>query len=235
MSGESQDLIILANLASRAERWDDMKSYMKERVQAGGALSGEERDLLSQAFKEALNQRRYAVRVASSIELQEEEARRTTNSALAAGYKSKVEAELETICQEAVMLLSVSLLPKAESGEPKVFFQKMQGDYYRYWSEFTAGDKKREAAEFAAAAYESAMAEAKHHLLPSHPLKVGLALNYSVFLFECRQNGDAAVEIAEAAVLEASRTFEGMPEDALRDTQGTLQLLQENLHLWRSN
>ena len=40
-------------------------------------------------------------------------------------YRQKIEAELERVCQDVLDVLDQSLIPKAESGESKVFYHKM--------------------------------------------------------------------------------------------------------------
>merc|ERR1712050_308569 len=102
-------------------------------------------------------------------------------------YCGKVEAELDKICNTILSLLDGNLIPKATSGESKVFYQKMKADYYRYIAEFTDGDKKTQAAESARQAYEAAKVVAEKDLVVTHPIRLGLALNYSVFQYEVLQ------------------------------------------------
>jgi hypothetical protein len=40
-------------------------------------------------------------------------------------YRQKIETELEKVCQDVLDVLDESLIPKAESGESKVFYHKM--------------------------------------------------------------------------------------------------------------
>ncbi|CAE8633678.1 unnamed protein product [Polarella glacialis] len=227
-----EQAVVLANVAERAERYDDMAAYMKERVSKGGALSTEERDLFSAAYKGTLSTRRLAVRVASSVEQQEAAEGRTANASLAAGYRSKVEAELHEVCAEVTQLLVHSLLPQAENGEPKAFYLKMQGDYFRYMAEFMTGEARQKAADEARIAYTAATEEASIHLLTTHPVRLGLALNFSVFQHEVLGDTFAAVDTALAALKDAASSLEGMPEESVRDATLTMQLLQENLSLW---
>merc|ERR1712146_756207 len=79
---------------------------------------------------------------------------------------------------------------KASTGESKVFYQKMKADYYRYIAEFTDGDAKSKAAENARLSYEEAHKVAEKDLAVTHPIRLGLALNYSVFQYEVLQNPD---------------------------------------------
>merc|ERR1712228_515457 len=101
---------------------------------------------------------------------------------------TKVEAELQNICDTILGLLDKDLIPKAGSGESKVFYQKMKADYFRYIAEFSDGDAKAKAAENARQAYEEAQKVAQKDLAVTHPIRLGLALNFSVFQYEVLSN-----------------------------------------------
>ena len=77
-------------------------------------------------------------------------------------------------------------LKKAKDEESRVFFFKMKADYYRYMAEVTSGDDLEKIKESALSVYEKANVEAEK-LSISHPIRLGLALNYSVFYFEIMQ------------------------------------------------
>ena len=62
-----------------------------------------------------------------------------------------------------------------------------KGDYFRYLSEFSDGDKRKEQSESSLAAYKDAAADADN-LIASHPIRLGLALNFSVFHYEIMNN-----------------------------------------------
>ena len=72
----------------------------------------------------------------------------------------------------------------------------MKADYYRYIAEYTSGDKKNQAAQKAAHAYTEAGNVAKETLSPTHPVKLGLSLNHSVFYYEIMQNPEKACTMA---------------------------------------
>ena len=55
-------------------------------------------------------------------------------------YKSKLENELNSLCNEIISILDKNLIKKATS-EPKVFYLKMKADYNRYLAEFSQGDR----------------------------------------------------------------------------------------------
>merc|ERR1719194_203756 len=141
---------------------------MKNVGNEGSALSVEERNLLSVAYKNAVGSRRAAWRIITSVEQKETSKGNADNAAFAKEYCGKVEGELDKICNTILGVLDGNLIPKASSDESKVFYQKMKADYYRYIAEFTEGDKKSKAAESARAAYAEAQGVAEKGLPVTH-------------------------------------------------------------------
>merc|ERR1712061_352971 len=150
-------------------------------------------------------------------------------------YCLTVEQELQKICDQVLKLLDNNLIPKASTGESKVFYQKMKADYYRYIAEFTDGDKKKAAAESARQAYEEAQKVAEKDLIVTHPIRLGLALNYSVFQYEVLQNPDDACKMARTAFEDAIAELDNVAEDSYKDSTLIMQLLRDNLTLWTSD
>eukprot|EP00927_Polykrikos_kofoidii_P077212 TRINITY_DN7417_c0_g1_i3.p1 TRINITY_DN7417_c0_g1~~TRINITY_DN7417_c0_g1_i3.p1 ORF type:complete len:175 (+),score=45.28 TRINITY_DN7417_c0_g1_i3:90-614(+) len=131
----AEESLVLAHAAEDAERWDDFAENMKERVIAGDKMSAEERDMLSAAYKAAIDGRRSSSQIIHDAEKSLRFEGKTEQAEIAAGYRSKINAELTTICDELIELLAVKLIPESEAGESKVFYHKMHGDYIRYKAE----------------------------------------------------------------------------------------------------
>merc|ERR1712187_8853 len=139
------------------------------------------------------------------------------------------------ICDTILGLLDANLIPKAGNGESKVFYQKMKADYYRYIAEFTDGDKKTKAAENARLAYTDAAGVAEKGLPVTHPIRLGLALNFSVFQYEVLQNPEEACKMARTAFEDAIAELDNVAEDSYKDSTLIMQLLRDNLTLWTSD
>jgi 14-3-3 protein len=93
--------------------------------QLGGELTVDERNLLSVAYKNVVGTRRASWRIISSIEQKEESKGSDKHVGTIRDYRQKIETELEKVCQDVLDVLDESLIPKAESGESKVFYHKM--------------------------------------------------------------------------------------------------------------
>merc|ERR1712060_127354 len=198
-------------------------------------LSTEERNLLSVAYKNAVGSRRAAWRVITSVEQKEKGKGNEENAKWAKEYCSKVEGELQNICDKILALLDTNLINKATNGESKVFYQKMKADYFRYIAEFSDGDAKGKAAENARLAYEEASKVAEKDLAVTHPIRLGLALNYSVFQYEVLSNPDEACKMARTAFEDAIAELDNVAEDSYKDSTLIMQLLRDNLTLWTSD
>jgi hypothetical protein len=232
------ELVEKAKLAEQAERYDDMVQYMKELTKMGEKLSDEQRNLLSVAFKNVVGARRSAWRIISSIE--QKAADKDTKSPaadLAKEYRQEIEKELEDRCGEVLDLINDYLIKTAsETANPTeatVFYLKMKGDYYRYLVEVTTGDKRKELAEKSNEAYKAAT-EAAQGLASTHPIKLGLALNYSVFHYEIMNDGSLACDLAKKAFDDAIAELDSLKEDSYKDSTLIMQLLRDNLTLWTS-
>jgi len=227
--------VYFAKLAEQAERYDEMAEHMKVVGSSGDELSVEERNLLSVAYKNAVGSRRAAWRIITSVQQKEKSKGNEAQSQYAREYCSKVEKELQQICDTILGLLDKNLITKASNGESKVFYQKMKADYWRYIAEFTDGEAKAKAAESARQAYEEAAKVAEKDLAVTHPIRLGLALNYSVFQYEVLQNPDEACKMARTAFEDAIAELDNVAEDSYKDSTLIMQLLRDNLTLWTSD
>merc|ERR1711876_12335 len=183
-----------------------------------GELSVEERNLLSVAYKNAVGSRRAAWRIITSVEQKEKTKGNEDQAKWAKEYCSKVEAELQKICDTILGLLDKNLIAKASTGESKVFYQKMKADHYRYIAEFSDGDAKKTAASNAEEAYKDAAKVAEKDLAVTHPIRLGLALNFSVFQYEVLQQPDEACKMARTAFEDAIAELDNVAEDSYKDS-----------------
>jgi len=227
--------VYFAKLAEQAERYDEMASHMEAVGKLPDELSVEERNLLSVAYKNAVGSRRAAWRIITSVEQKEKTKGNEEQAKYAKEYCAKVETELQKICDTILGLLTDNLIPKASGGESKVFYQKMKADYYRYIAEFSDGDAKSKAAENARQAYDEAHKVAEKDLAVTHPIRLGLALNYSVFQYEVLSNPDEACKMARTAFEDAIAELDNVAEDSYKDSTLIMQLLRDNLTLWTSD
>ncbi|ANB12482.1 14-3-3 family protein BMH2 [Sugiyamaella lignohabitans] len=212
-----------------------MVTYMKAVAKAGQELTVDERNLLSVAYKNVIGTRRASWRLILSIEQKEEAKNATHHVEQIKAYKAKIENELEDICKDVLDVLVENLLPKAETGESKVFYYKMKGDYHRYLAEIASGDKKKAAATDAHESYRKATDVAQTELSPTHPIRLGLALNFSVFYYEILNSPARACHLAKQAFDDAIAELDSLSEESYRDSTLIMQLLRDNLTFWQND
>ncbi|KAI3732841.1 hypothetical protein L1987_64050 [Smallanthus sonchifolius] len=226
--------VYMAKLAEQAERYDEMVEFM-EKVSDTDQLTVEERNLLSVAYKNVIGARRASWRIISSIEQKEESRGNEDHVTVIKDYRSKIETELTRICDGILKLLDSRLVPSATAGDSKVFYLKMKGDYHRYLAEFKTGGDRKDAAENTLTAYKSAQDIANSELAPTHPIRLGLALNFSVFYYEILNSPDRACSLAKQAFDEAIAELDTLGEESYKDSTLIMQLLRDNLTLWTSD
>jgi len=246
---DRERLVYLAKLAEQAERYDEMADLMQSVAMcATEELTVEERNLLSVAFKNSVGARRASLRIVAAVEqkqkkrLNDQTEEATEDKAemnqlyfkLATEYRTDVEKELDDICIKLLNLVDNHLLTiEGSSSESQVFYCKMKGDYYRYLAEFSPSEKQNEI-ELARKSYEQASSIASKELSPTHPIRLGLALNFSVFYFEIMGTSTKACQMAQSAFDDAIKALDQCIEEHYRDSTLIMQLLRDNLTLWQS-
>lgn len=234
MSLNREELIFMAKICEQTERFDDMLEYMKKVAFMEQDLSIDERNLLSVAYKNTVGTRRTAWRALSAIETKEE-AKSSKYLNLLRDYKDKIEKELNTYCDDVLQVLDKKLIPKSEGNtEANVFYLKMKGDYYRYIAEYATGDLHQKAAESSLQSYSQASDVANANLKTTHPIRLGLALNFSVFYYEVMNDPTKACQLAKKAFDDAIADIETLEEDVYKDATTIMQLIRDNLTLWTS-
>ncbi|KAK3735660.1 hypothetical protein QZH41_002567 [Actinostola sp. cb2023] len=229
MTESKEDLVEKAKLAEQAERYDDMAAAMKKATELNPKLQQEERNLLSVAYKNVVGARRSSWRVISSIEKKNEN---ESKKKMAKEYREKIEKELKDVCNDVLMLLDKYLIKgeEAEQAESEVFFLKMKGDYHRYLAEVASEQDRTTTVEESKTAYNKAIETCvEKKLKTTDPIRLGLALNFSVFYYEILNDQGKACELAKKAFDEAIADLDQLNEEQYKDSTLIMQLLRDNL------
>ena len=102
-------------------------------------------------------------------------------------------------------------------------------------AEFTVGADRNAAAEKASEAYTEAQQISTEKLPKTHPIRLGLALNFSVFYYEIKSDPSKACDTAKQAFDDAISELDQLQEDQYKDSTLIMQLLRDNLTLWTSD
>jgi hypothetical protein len=107
-------------------------------------------------------------------------------------------------------------------------------DYHHYLAEFATGDKRKDSADKSLDAHKPASEVAVTELPPTHPIRLGLALNFSVSGYKILSSPDCA---CHQAFNDAIAELDTLSEESYKDSTLIMQLLRDsdNLSLWTSD
>jgi len=242
---DRESALYMAKLAEQAERYDDMVKYMRRIVDLGipaNELSVEERNLLSVGYKNMMSVRRTAWRTVQQYLEKNKEDGNEKNAGYDENYSDYISQEVFKLIDEVrddivnVYVDGKNKCSGDDDAEVIVFFKKMEGDYNRYGAEITEtkADKRQKFQADAKAAYENAQEVAKN--LPStNPIRLGLALNFSVFHYEICDQKQEASTLAKEAFDTAIDHLDTLGDDEYKDSTLIMQLLKDNLTLWNND
>ncbi|KAL4689463.1 hypothetical protein H8959_012254 [Pygathrix nigripes] len=150
-------------------------------------------------------------------------------------YREKIQTELRDSCNDVLPLLEKFLIPSASQAESKFFYLKMKCDLYCYLAEFAAGDDKKGIVAQSQQAYQEAFEISKKEMQPTHPIRLSLALNFSVFSCEVLNSPEKACSLAKTAFDEAIAELDTLSEESYKDSTLIMQLLRDSLTFWTSD
>merc|ERR1711957_780974 len=213
-SCDRANALYMAKLSEQAERYDDMVKYMKRIVSLGvkgDELSVEERNLLSVGYKNMMSVRRTAWRTIQGHQDQAEANGQADEAGLTSQYKETVTSEVYELITEVAKEIVQPYIEgplAAASQEVRVFFKK---------------------------AYSGANDDAEAGLPTTNPIRLGLALNFSVFHYEICEEKEEATKLAKSAFEAAIDHLDSLGDDEYKDSTLIMQLLKDNLTLWNDN
>ena len=226
-----EENIFMARVAEQAERFEDMVDFLRPVLEEKGAdITSDERNLLSVAFKNLISSKRTAWRTLSAIE---QNPKYTKFGESLSAYKKKLEDGLYRDCDNVIQLIRNKVLANTKiqaTEEARAFFVKMVADYYRYIAEAATGDRFEAVKQEALKAYQEANGIT---LPPCSPIRLGLALNFSVFYYEVMKDHKQACELADSSLQAALEKIDDLGEEDFRDAKSIIELLKENLSLWK--
>lgn len=234
--GDREDRLFSARLAEQADRFEDMRDQIKKIAEMKVCLTVDERNLLSVAYKNIVGSRRTAWRVLLKLEMREEEKERGDIVRVCHEYKKAIEADLLDVCHDILSLLDNYLIESSENdADSQIFYKKMKGDYYRYKAEVQEGEERKKSAELAFKAYEDASKHSETTMPKTHPIRLGLALNFSVFHYEILSSPQHACKLARAAFDDAIQELDQLNDECYKDSTLIMQLIRDNLSLWTND
>jgi len=224
-----EELVFMSKVSEEVERFEDMMGFINQIVLLGKDLSFQERNFLHVASKNIIGSRRSAGHILRKLEETEPN---QNNLNLLTVYRQQIDKELIDICNEVLSLIDQNILKNVGSPEGKIFFLKMKGDSYRWISEVSNGAALKISSENCGKAYNEGNDLAKSKLKPTDPIRLGLVLNYSVYLYEIANDKMKACTFAKQAFDNAIGDLDNLGDDQYKDATAIMQLIRDNLTLW---
>lgn len=142
-----QYYLTYAKLCDSAELYDEMAESMIARSKINEEFEDEERNLFSIAFKNVIGKLRASYRVIANVEPKnvDDPLKTEINQTIL----DKIVEKVNKICRQVDETVDKYLYPNAITLENKVFFHKLQGDYFRYRCEVAQPANKEEFAKSA--------------------------------------------------------------------------------------
>ncbi|XP_010416798.1 PREDICTED: 14-3-3-like protein GF14 epsilon [Camelina sativa] len=237
MENEREKLIYLAKIACHSERYDDTIKTMRKVCEYDIELSKEEIDVLTTGYKKVMENRRDSLQVISTIGEVEDLKGNEQKVKLIKEKQEMVRDEFFNVCNDILSLIDAHLIPSTTNNvESTIFFHRIKGDYYRYMAEFGSDAERKENADNSLEAYKVAMELAENSLAPTNLVRLGLALNFSVFSYDTLNSTERASKLAKQAYDEAIAELDGLDDkQKYKEEKIIIEMLKHNLSVWSSD
>jgi 14-3-3 protein epsilon len=226
----------LAQLSLRFEKYEDAIIYVDEIIKhEENELSEEDRDLFVSAYRIFINEKRNAWRTVFINENAEKE-QKTKFSPMLNEIRGTYEDIIQKACEKLIYCINEYIINKTHSVEGKSFFLKVKADHYRYLAEISTGQNLRKYIENALQFYNDAYI-ASAELSPLNNIRLGIALNDSVFHYEVLNSSYKALEIATQSLNDAleelnGKSYEALEDNKMKESFVTIQMIKDNIHTW---
>ena len=225
------DYLFLIKLFRTTENYNDMIKAMNKYIELNPKLLKEEQKLLCDAYKNIISDKRNSLHILSNL-MQKEESKLTNKTKEITIIKEKIISELKTIFQEVHSMIDKYLIPNAQNGESKILYMKLKADFFRYHCEFAEGKEFEEASDNARKIYKECFELAEKILPLYNEVRLGLALNYSVFEYDIMDNKKEAYDMALKIYNDVMKILDDVEKKRASDNLLLIQLIKENINIW---
>ena len=231
--------LYLARICHLSGLSEETLKYIEEVIKLkNGDLTDEERNLLFSSLKKLINFRRESWRTVNALESKEIKNQSSLLPRVTQLKQSLVE-EIKQYVNKGIELIDNYLFKSAKTDELKLIYSKTKGDYIRYIIELTPKEKEEEInllKEQADDNYRIALSKC-YVLSDLNTNKIGLFLNYTVFLYEIMKDYKNAYIIANNAYEKTMKTIndENIDITLQKDLNNLINLIKDNVTKWSEN
>jgi len=241
--------IFFALLAQQTNRYEEMISYLQTYIstQLKEEISKGLRNLLFIGYKNQLNPLRNSLRVIIAYETKEKRKEVSLYLPYIQIYKTKIENLLMTSINNNLNFIETIIKNNTINTviENKIFFLKLKADLNRYICEISQGELKDKVMRDALLFYQESYSISKD-LYILNITKLGLILNYIVFLYEVMNDIEQSIKIANENIEKAKTEIENLEndeskkeeknfglDDDINDIKDLLSLIENNITTWK--
>ena len=228
------EYIFLSKLYEKAERYPEMLKAISKMIELDPKLDKDECDILSTGYKNMITDKRNSWHILHSMERREKKNKKSKIIKNIEEIKSHIEKEIRDVCTELQIIIDKYLIPNVDEHENEVYLYKLKADYYRYICEFAKEKEYEENLKNSEDFYKKAYNISIKNLPVNNCTRVGLALNYAIFLYEVKGDKKTAFDVAKKTFDESMKFVDDLEKSKWRDTLLIIQLLKENLIFWSS-
>lgn len=214
------------------EKYEDALRYTDEMIKLKETeMTEDERNVFVTAYKFYISEKRSAWRAIYNLEAKEKNTKLMMNE-----IKQMYEETITKACDKIINQINTYIISKTKSDAGVSLFLKVKADHYRYMAEITNGqmlfNNKQNAFQFYKQAYEKSQ-----KLDDLDSIKLGIALNYSVFIYEILNKRINAIFYAKESLTKALYKLKVFSDTELADSRlkeslSIIDIMNENVHNW---
>lgn len=234
-----ENYLYLARVSHLSGMPEEAIKYAEELIKLkNGNITEEERNILFSSLKTLINTRRDSWRTVNALESKEIKNQSSLLERVSE-LKLTLSNEIEQYINKGIELIDNNLFKEANNDELKVIYSKIKGDYMRYIIELKPKNNEEEIniyKEKADKNYKIGL-NLCNSLNNLNTTKIGLILNYTVFLYEVMKDYKNAYIIANNAYQATLKSINDEKYDLslLKDLNKLVNLLKENMSKWSEN
>ncbi len=197
-----EKFVYLSMLAEQCSLYTDEKYFLEIMIKnRNDVLLPDERNLFAIACKNYISTYRKALRTIEAYKNKEKKKSSSFFLSYIMEYQKLVENDTYKLCQEIIQFLDDNFIKKLSfkglDDESKVFYLKMKADYNKYLAE--AEIFKEKTTNEAKKNYDEGL-KISQNLPIYNSVRLGLLLNFSVFIYEVINDHKKAIEIAKSTI-----------------------------------
>ena len=231
-----ENYLYLARVSHLSGMPEEAIKYAEELIKLkNGNITEEERNILFSSLKTLINTRRDSWRTVNALESKEIKNQSSLLERVSE-LKLTLSNEIEQYINKGIELIDNNLFKEANNDELKVIYSKIKGDYMRYIIEILPKDNEEEKNALKEKAEENYkiglnLCDTLNNL---NTTKVGLLLNYTVFLYEIMKDYKTAYAIANDTYQKTMKSVkdENLDLNVFKDLNKLVNLLKDNISKW---